>query len=142
MFVRDRLNVLMIKINFNLLKILAMNLLNVKHQEQSSNQMAFHLSAYTHLWKLERAIFQKHTKYKLTVWKIQGLILMIKMIWKGKWTTWLGCPRQCKKKWKQHHIQNKSKFLPWYLINGLEYTVQNLLMFLNTLFELHMKSKK
>ena len=46
------------------------------------------------------------------------------------------------KKLRQHHIQNQSKFLPWYLINGLEYTVQNILMSLNTLFELHMKSKK
>ena len=42
---------------------------------------------------------------------------------------------------KQHHIQNKSKFLPWYLINSLECTVQNILVSLNTLFELHMKSK-
>ena len=39
-------------------------------------------------------------------------------------------------------IQNKSKFLLWYLINGLEFTVQNILMSLNTLYELHMKSKK
>ena len=46
---RDRLNVLMIKINFSLLKILTMNSLNVKHQGKSSNQLAFHLSAYTHL---------------------------------------------------------------------------------------------
>ena len=53
--------------------------------------------------------------------------------------SWLGCTRQCKKNRKQHHIQNQSKFLPWYLINGLEYTVQNILMSLNTLFELHMK---
>ena len=45
-------------------------------------------------------------------------------------------------KLKQHHIQSKSKFLPWYLINGLECTVQNILISLNTLFELHMKSKK
>ena len=44
--------------------------------------------------------------------------------------------------WKQYHLQNKCKFLPWYLINGLECTVQNILMSLNTLFELHMKSKK
>ena len=44
-------------------------------------------------------------------------------------------------KWKQHHIQNKSKYLSWYLINGLEWTVQNILISLNTLFELHMKSK-
>ena len=48
-FVRDRLNVLKTKINFNLLKILTMNSLNVKHQGKSSNQLAFHLSAYTHL---------------------------------------------------------------------------------------------
>ena len=35
----------MIKINFNLLQILTMNSLNVKHQGKSSNQLAFHLSA-------------------------------------------------------------------------------------------------
>ena len=28
-----------------------MNLLGVKHQRESSNQLAFHLSAYTRLWK-------------------------------------------------------------------------------------------
>ena len=56
--------------------------------------------------------------------------------------SWLGCTRQCKKNRKQHHIQNQSKFLPWYLINGLECTIQNILISLNTLFELHMKSKK
>ena len=54
--------------------------------------------------------------------------------------TWLGWTRQCKKNRKQH-IQNKSKFLPWYLINGLKCTAENILMSLNTLFELHMKSK-
>ena len=43
---------------------------------------------------------------------------------------------------KLNHFQNKSKFLPWYLVNGLECTVQNFLMSLNTFFELHMKSKK
>ena len=43
------LNVLVIKINFNLLKILTMNSINVKHQGKSSNQLAFRLSAYTHL---------------------------------------------------------------------------------------------
>ena len=43
---------LMIKINFNLLKILTMNPPNVKDQGKSSNQLAFHLSAYTHLRKL------------------------------------------------------------------------------------------
>ena len=56
--------------------------------------------------------------------------------------SWLGCTRQCKKKLKHHHIQNQSKFLPWYLINGLECTVHNILKSLNTLFELHVKSKK
>ena len=47
--VRDRLTVLMIKINFNLLQILTMNSLNAKHQGKSFNQLAFHLSVYTHL---------------------------------------------------------------------------------------------
>ena len=27
----------------------------------------------------------------------------------------------CKRNKKQHHIQNQSKFLPWYLKNGIEY---------------------
>ena len=49
---RDRRTVLMIKINFDLLQILKMNSLNVKHQRKSSNQLAFHLPAYTHLRKL------------------------------------------------------------------------------------------
>ena len=44
-------------------------------------------------------------------------------------------------KLKQNHIQIKSKFLPWYLVNCLECTVQNILIPLNALFE-HMKSKK
>ena len=40
-------------------------------------------------------------------------------------------------------IQEKlSKFLPCYLINGLECTAPNISMSFNTLFELHMKSKK
>ena len=137
------LTVLMMKINFNLLQILTMSLLNVKHERKNSNQLAFHLSAYTHLQKHLRATFQKHKKNKLTVWIIQSLILMIKMTCKRKWMSWLGCTRQCKKNWKQHHIQNQSKVvLPWYLINGLECTVQNILLNLNSLFKLHMKSKK
>ena len=129
------------KINFNLLKILTMNSLNVKHQGKSSNQLAFHLSAYMHLGKLSRATFQKHKKYGLTVWIIQSLICMIKMTCKRKWMSWLGCTRQCKKKWKQHHIQNQSKFLAWCLINGVECTLQNILISWDTLFELHLKLK-
>ena len=46
--------------------------------------------------------------------------------------TWLGCTRA---------IQEKLK-TAWYLINGLKCTVQNILMSLNTLFEIHMKAKK
>ena len=38
-----------------------------KHQGKSSNPLAFHLSAYIHLSKFLRTIFQKHTKYKFTV---------------------------------------------------------------------------
>ena len=56
--------------------------------------------------------------------------------------SWLGCTRQCQKNKKQRHIQNQSKFLPWYLINCLKCTIQNILISLNSLFELHMKSKK
>ena len=41
-------SVLMIKVKFSLFQILTMNSLNVKHQGKSSNQLAFHLSAYTH----------------------------------------------------------------------------------------------
>ena len=48
-FVRDRLTVLMIRINFNVLHILTMNSLDVKHQGKSSNQLEFHLPAYIHL---------------------------------------------------------------------------------------------
>ena len=55
---------------------------------------------------------------------------------------WLGCTWQCKENRKQHHIQNQSKFLPWYPINGLECNAQNILISLNSLFELRMKSKK
>ena len=40
---------------------------------------------------------------------------------------------------KQYMIQNQFKFLPWYLMNGLECTVQNILKSLNTFFELHEK---
>ena len=45
-------------------------------------------------------------------------------------------------KLKQHHIKNKCTLLPWLLIYGLECTVQNILMLLNTLFDFHMKPKK
>ena len=66
----------------------------------------------------------------------------VTMTCKRKRMSWLGCTRQCKNNWKGHHIQNQSKCSPWYLINGLEYTVQNILISLNTLFRLHVKSKK
>ena len=56
--------------------------------------------------------------------------------------SWLDCTRQCKETRKQHHIQNQSKFLTWYLINDLECTAQNILISLNNLFQLHVKSKK
>ena len=46
------LTVLMTKINFNLLQILAVNSLNIKHQGKISNQLAFNLSAYMYLWEL------------------------------------------------------------------------------------------
>ena len=45
-------------------------------------------------------------------------------------------------KLKTASYSEQIQILTWYLINGLECTVQNILMSLNTLFELHMKSKK
>ena len=133
----------MIKIKFNLLQIMTMNSLNVKHQGKSCNQLAFPLSAYSHLWKLWYfSDISEPFKVQFDCFKIQSLILMIKMIGKWNWMTWFGWTTQCKKNWKQHHIQNKSKFLPSYLINSLECTIQNILMSLNSLFELHMKSRK
>ena len=90
----------------------------------------------THIYEnFKELYFRKHTKYKLAAWKIQSLVLMTKLIRKRQWKTWLGC----KRKIKEHHIKNKSKFLTWYLINGLECTVQNILLSLNTLFKLHIK---
>ena len=44
-------------------------------------------------------------------------------------------------KLKTASYSEQSKFLPWHLINGLEYAVQNILMSLNALFEIPMKSK-
>ena len=38
-----------------------------------------------------------------------------------------------------HHIHIQSKLLHWYLITTLEYTVQNILISLNTMFKLNMK---
>ena len=135
----------MIKITFNLLKILTKSIHWMSNTKEKA-PISWHFTFICHLSRIyenfKEQYFRSIKKYKLTVWIIHSLILMIKKTCKRKWMSWLGCTRQCKKNWKQHHIQNKYKFLPWYLINGLECTVQNILMSLNTLFELHMKSKK
>ena len=138
---RGRLTVLMIKINFNLLQILTMNSLNVKHQGKSSNQLAFHMSAYTHLWNLKSNISEVY-KIQVDCLKDSELDIYDKSDIKEKINDLVRLQRQCKKNWKQHHIQNKAKLWPCYLIHGLKCTVENILMSLNTLFKLHMKSKK
>ena len=46
-FVQD--NYFVVSVNFSLLQTLTMNSLSVKHQEKSSNQSGFHLSAYPYL---------------------------------------------------------------------------------------------
>ena len=134
----------MIKINFNLLKILTMSFHWMSKTKEKA-PISWHFTCQlTRIYeKFKEQYFRSIKKYKLTVWIIYSLILMIKMTSKRKWMSWLGCTRQWKKNWKQYHIRNhQSKFLPWHLINGLECTVQNILISLNTLFELHMKSKK
>ena len=112
--------------------------MNVKHQEKTSNQLAFQAfmktlkSDISEAYKVqvdclkdaESAFYDKNDMKE----KVNDLIRLLKAT-------------QEKLK-KQHHIQNKSKFIPWYLINSFECTVQTFLMSLNTLFELHMKSKK
>ena len=65
----------MIKINFNLLQILTMNSLNVKHQGKSSNQLAFQA-----FMKTLKSDISEAYKVQVDYLKIQSLILMIKMI--------------------------------------------------------------
>ena len=60
-----------------------------------------------------------------------------KMIWKRKWMTWLGWQGNAR---KTETGTNSEQFQILTLVP--ECTVQNILMSLNTLFELHMKSKK
>ena len=59
--------------------------------------------------------------------KVNDLIRLHKAIQENLKTAW---------------FSEKKKFLPWYLINGLECTVENILISLNTLFELNMKWKR
>ena len=138
MFVRDRLVVLMIKINFHLLQILKKNS-NTKKKLQSTGISLVSLHAFM---KTLKSDISEAYKVKVDCLKDSESDSYDKKVWKRKWMAWLRCTTQCKKNYKHHNIQNKYKFLPWYLINGLERTVQNTLMSLNTLFELHMKSKK
>ena len=94
---KQRLIVLMRKIKFNLLQILTMISLHVRHQEKASINWYFtcqftcstlaqqitnakmKFDKVMNTIKRYEAIFQKHTKYNLTVWKIQNLILIIKI---------------------------------------------------------------
>ena len=128
----------MIKIKFNLLQILTNEFTECQTPTKKLQSIGISPASSNAFMKTLKSDISK--AYKVQV-DCLSLILKIKILWKRKWMTWLGCTRQCKKNWKQHHIQNQSKFLPWYLINGLECTVQNILMPLNTLTELHIKSK-
>ena len=66
-FVRDRLTVLMIKIKFNLLQILTMNSLNVKTPRKKLQSICIFLVSLHAFMKTLKSVFQRHTKYKLTV---------------------------------------------------------------------------
>ena len=129
----------MIKKNFKLLNILTINSLNVKHQGKNLQSIGISpVSVHAFMKTLQSNISKKVQVDCLNNSESDSYD---KMTCKRKWMSRLGFTRHCKKNRKQHHIQNQSKFLPWYLINGLECTVQNILIPLNTLFELHMKSK-
>ena len=77
-------------------------------------------------------------KVQVDCFKIHSLILMIKMMWKRKWMTWWGNVRKIKNS-IIFRINPSSYIGNWHcFVTG---TVQNILMSLNTLPELHMKSK-
>ena len=142
------------KIKFNLLQILTMISLHVRHQEKAPINWYFtcqftcstlaqqitnakmKFDKVMNTIKRYKAIFQKHTKYNLTVWKIQNLTLIIKITWKRKQMTWLGCQSNTRK------IKNSIIFRTHTNSNLGTCTVQNIIMSLNTLYELDMKSKE
>ena len=141
-FVRDRFTVMMIKINFNLLQILKMNLLNAKHQRRSSQSVGISpLSLHAFMKTLKSNISGAY-KVQVDCLKDSESDSYDKNYMKEKLDDLVRLHEAMQEKLKQHHIQNKSKFLSSYLINGLKCTVQNILMFLNILFELHMESKQ
>ena len=74
----------------------------------------------------------KHKNCKLTVWKIQSLILMKKNVMKEKANELV---RLHEAKLEKEQIQILA------LINGLKDIFQIILMYLNNLYELHMNQK-
>ena len=141
-FVRDRLTVLMIKINFNLFQILKMNLLNAKHQRRSFQSIGIAPLSLHAFMKTLKCNISGACKVQVDCLKGSESDSYDKNDMKEKLNDLVRLHEAMQEKLKQHHIQSKSKFLPWYLINDLKCTVHNILMFLNILFELHKESKQ
>ena len=113
-----------------------MNSLNVKHQEKKVQSIG--------ISPVSLQVFMKTLKNDISeAYEVQADCLKIMIKWYERESAWLGSLAQgSARKIKSSIIfrTNSNSYL--YLINGLECTVQNILMSLNTLFELHMKSKK
>ena len=113
-----------------------MNSLNVNHQEKSSNQLAFHLSDYTHLWKSDIS-----EAYKIQVDCLKDSDFYDKNAMKEKVNDLVSLHEAMQEKLKTASYSEQIQVFTL-VTNGLECTVQNILMSLNTLFQLHMKLKK
>ena len=129
----------MIKIKFILLQILAMNSLNVKPQGKSSNQFEFHVSAYTLFENFKERYFRG---IQSTSWLFENSEpdSYDKNDMKEKVDNLVRLHKAMQEKLKTASYSEQIQILTL-VINDLECTVQNILMSLNTLFELHMKSK-
>ena len=68
-----------------------------KHQGKSSNHLAVWPVSLQAPMKTLKSDISEAYKVQVDCLKIQSLILIIKMMWKRKWMTWLGCTRKSKK---------------------------------------------
>ena len=68
-----------------------------QHCQITNAKMKFDKVMNTIKSDISESILTILTVVKLTILKIQSLILKIKMVWKKKQMTWLGCTKQCKK---------------------------------------------
>ena len=92
---------------------MTMNSLNAKHQEKKLQSIDISpVSLHVFMKTLKSNISEAYKVHLDCLKNSESDSYDKKEIMKEKVNDWLGCTRQCKKNRKQHHIQNKSKFLP------------------------------